>query len=280
MNLTEMERLQAANVRPVVSQVITALMPYQNMPVSVSMWYQLLQLLYTIVAPAAERSAMISRDYYDAKRAEAGLPQHLIPLSNLSYEKFVKDMSEIRKDLFAPETSAEAIHRAAMRAARSVENSGRWTIMRATEYEDPAFDESGPGSQRARGPNGVRGWARMATGAETCGWCWMLVSRGPVYRDAGTAGSRLSDRDSLQMVGSQTFDAAEHMTQWHTGCDCKIVPVFDLENWDGRDRYLAAEELWKKTSKNATSNKDAINAYRRAVEAGEIQEMISQPLAA
>ena len=31
----------------------------------------------------------------------------------------------------------------------------------------------------AKAATKIVGWARVATGDETCGWCWMLVSRGP-----------------------------------------------------------------------------------------------------
>lgn len=288
MNLTEMERLQASNVRPVVVHASTIFAAHQAQAVTPMGWYQLLEMLFQIVFPASQRQAEIQRANYDWNRDRNGLPPHPIPLAELSLEQFFRDMEPVKAAMLAPETSPAQVQAAALRVARSIENSGRWTVMRATETPDPAFPDRlesdevtiGQGRTRARGSNGVRGWARVATGAETCGWCWMLVSRGPVYRSASSAGSRLADRDSLQMVGSQEFNADEHMKQWHTGCDCKIVPVFNLENWDGRDRHLAAEELWKRTSKNANNNRDAINAFRRAVEAGEIQEILRRSRAA
>lgn len=291
MNLEDLERLQAANVRPVITSTMTMLAPYQQVQLSNSMWYQLLRALFEIVQPAAARSAEISRDHYDAERSRAGLPPHPIPLSVINFDRFVRDMEEVRPRIQSGESTQQDIHRAALRVARSVENSGRWTVMKATEWPDPAFpdqelevdeislSELREQRQRSRGRNTVKGWARVATGRETCGWCWMLVSRGPVYRSAETAGSRLTDRDALQTVGAQEFDTAEHMNAWHDGCDCKVVPVFDLDNWDGRDRYLAAEQLWKEATKGR-HGKDAIKAYRRAVEAGGIQEVLSRPAAA
>ncbi len=47
-------------------------------------------------------------------------------------------------------------------------------------------------------------WARVPTGKETCSWCFMLASRGFVYRSAQAAAAG-----------------------WHRGCDCSIVPDFD-----------------------------------------------------
>lgn len=288
MNLAEMEKLQASNVRPVILHASTLFATYQAQSINPMTWYSLLEMLFQIVFPASQRQAEIQRVNYDWNRERNGLPPHPIPLAELTLEQFFRDMEPVKAAMLAPGTTPGQVHLAAMRVARSVENSGRWTVMKATEYPDPAFPDrldsievpAGQAPRRARGPNGVRGWARVATGAETCGWCWMLVSRGPVYRSAETAGARLTDRDALQMTGANVFDSGEHMNQWHTGCDCKIVPVFNLENWDGRDRHLAAEELWRRVSRKENNNRDAINAYRRAVEAGEIQEILRRGVAA
>lgn len=288
MNLTDLERLQASNVRPVIAQAMTLLGPYTTVQMDTNLWYQVLRALFSIALPASERSAMISRDYYDAERERAGLPPHLIPLRVLNFERFAQDMRPYRGMFTAGTVTEKQIHMAALRAARSVENSGRWTIMRASEIPDPAFpieseeislEELGRERRRATGPRMVRGWARVATGRETCGWCWMLVSRGPVYRSASSAGSQLTDRDSLQTVGAQEFDPQQHMNQWHEGCDCKVVPVFNLENWSGRDRHLAAERLWRDATKGYYG-KDAINAFRRAVESGRIQDYLNPEQAA
>ncbi|MEE8716587.1 MAG: hypothetical protein SOI26_05540 [Coriobacteriales bacterium] len=63
--------------------------------------------------------------------------------------------------------------------------------------------------------NGVR-YARVGTGRETCGWCFMLSSRGFDYRSKKTA---------------STASAASHMH-----CDCVIVPgrdgVTKIEGYD------------------------------------------------
>lgn len=48
-------------------------------------------------------------------------------------------------------------------------------------------------------------YARVPSGSETCDFCTMLASRGPVYRTERSAG------------------AIDH---WHANCDCRVVPVF------------------------------------------------------
>src|SRR5699024_4357875 len=96
----------------------------------------------------------------------------------------------------------------------------------------------------------VQGWARVATGAETCAWCLMLVSRGPVYHEASTAGLDLPDEEAIEAIG-RGADLSEFMDRWHPNCDCKVVPVFDENDWPGREAWKAAEEKWIDASRDA-----------------------------
>lgn len=145
----------------------------------------------------------------------------------------------------------------------------------------------------------VRGWARIATGRETCAWCLMLISRGPEYSGAGTAGMALSDLEALRLwkesngdLGKFLADTAGAMKQWHPGCDCKVVPVFDRADWPGMEQAAAALALWNDATSEAiaeeredrgrkhtrgknrgerfTRNERAINALRRMLASGEI----------
>lgn len=305
MDLATLEARQASNVRPVIASTMTLLGGYRERPVSDSLWHQLLVLLFSVVQPASVRSARFARAFYDSERARAGLPEMKVPLAELSFRRFVWDMEPVREAFRRPITTDHEIKTAALRAARSVENSGRWTIMKAAEQPDPALEAAAKAEEALADSPGVsgdddvsdsddsveekkpakkkpekvsslvRGWARVATGKETCGWCWMLVSRGPVYSSARSAGSRLDDRDAMQTAGAGLFDPKEHMNQWHEGCDCKVVPVFRLDDWEGRDRYLAAQELWHKATKGFRGQ-DAVNAYRRAVEDGQLHELLHE----
>lgn len=149
----------------------------------------------------------------------------------------------------------------------------------------------------------VIGWARVATGSETCAWCLMLISRGAelnhkgnfAYREAATAGIKLDDETALdlwQEAGGNLakfreliYDDEEdesYMERWHTGCDCLAVPVFDLNDWPGRDQARDALQLWIDAGKEAselidsgksrTKNKytETLNALRRRLERGDI----------
>ncbi len=64
---------------------------------------------------------------------------------------------------------------------------------------------------------GVR-WARVPTGAKTCGFCVMLASRGFVYRTKESAG--------YSVLG---------MNRFHAFCDCRVVPGTEDTRVEGYD---------------------------------------------
>lgn len=82
--------------------------------------------------------------------------------------------------------------------------------------KQPGRDTIRESSHRA----GVR-WARVPTGAKTCGFCLMLASRGAVYRSEDTAdGGR-----------------------YHGDCDCVATPIRDLSEYP---RGYDPDELYMK----------------------------------
>ena len=83
------------------------------------------------------------------------------------------------------------------------------------------------------------GWARYDPRPPSCAFCLTLISRGPVYNTAESAGGN---------------------DQWHPHCTCKVVPVFDRQSWPGRNQYLSAQRVYAAaTKKHGVS----INAVRR-----------------
>lgn len=299
MNLSQLEQNQRSNILPVITAIETLLAPYKLLSITPQLWESLLVLMWAVVEPAAIRAANFARLFYDAERARQGLSRHDIPLRVLNFDQFRADMAPVYIHLRGEESSDGDIHRAALRVARSIENSGRWTVIKAVEEPDPEVDElieaqeedDDPGDRveepkpmpkkkkSKSAPRIIKGWARVATGRETCGWCLMLVSRGPVYSSAKSAGAGVGDRDAVQLSGAGEFSSQDHMKAWHAGCDCKVVPVFRLDDWSGRDSYKAAERLWQESTKGY-SGKDAVNAFRRAVEAGGFQEYLADERAA
>lgn len=236
-------------------------------------WLKLLELLFPEVQRQYEESAALGRDFYDSQRElhHPGLPRNERLLSELKWEWFVKSMDGARAGMSQADSPQNAATNLALRAVREVEMGGRRQIIGAVK-NDPSFPTSGS----------VRGWARVATGRETCAWCLMLISRGPQYLGADTAGLDLDDYSAARTfreVGGdlQAFrrETDEYMEKWHAGCDCLVVPVFNRKNWPGMEAQKRAEQLWIKAGHEADRliasgkarttdvNKETQNALRR-----------------
>lgn len=242
-------------------------------------WIGVLNIVYPEIENRRYEAADIARSFYDAQRKDhhPDLGRNDQFLVNYSFERFVENMEPARKRISQMDSRDNAIAHMALQAAREVENAGRRQIIRAVESEPQT--------------KVIQGWARVATGRETCAWCLMLISRGPVYSAAERAGLDLDDELAARMVAAG-LDVSEYMEEWHTGCDCKVVPVFNVENWVGKKESDLALELWEEATREADEliesgesrtshrNAEAINALRRRIERGEIDPFKYAALAA
>jgi len=240
-------------------------------------WIGFMQFLFPQIAYHREQAATLAREFYDFQRAHAHpeLPRNNQYLESYSFDRFLQDMDPARERMSRADAPNDAIGQAGLQAVRAVENAGRQQIIHAVQ-EDPATHI-------------IKGWARVATGRETCAWCLMLVSRGPVYLGADTAGLDLPDDVAARMI-SNGEDLSDYMEQWHAGCDCKVVPVYKYESWPGKAEADRALELWKKATliaiseeddpgvhtngknkgKQFTRNELSLNALRRMLDRGEV----------
>ncbi|QFG11528.1 capsid maturation protease [Mycobacterium phage BogosyJay] len=245
--------------------------------ISPAEWLNLLRLLFPEVERRYNESADLARRFYDSQRSQhhPGLQRNERLAGELKWEWFVQNMEPARRKLSQADAPANAVTSLALTVVREVEMAGRRQIIGAVNND--------PEEQI------VRGWARVATGRETCAWCLMLISRGPEYLSAKGAGVNLDDttvRDLFLEV-DQDLDAfrretREHINEWHTGCDCLVVPVFDRLNWPGLAAQKRAEQLWIDAGREASqlikdgkartsnTNLETQNALRRRLYRGDI----------
>lgn len=262
-------------------------------------WYTLLTLLFPQIRDRRYDVARLAREFYDSQRLDNGFPATPRHLETYDFERFVAAMEPARVKMSQEDSPVDAATTLALRAVREVENAGRQQIIHAVQENAQADNPTGGRL--------LRGWARVATGAETCAWCLMLVSRGPVYLDASTAGLDLDSDHALHMwhskesIDQYSMDIDDLMEQWHDGCDCKVVPVFKNEGWFGQEAEHRALELWKEATREAkrlrrdgasihthgkdkgeelTFNQEALNALRRKLSRGEINPYDYAALAA
>ena len=247
-------------------------------------WLDFLAMLFPEVQRRYSESAALGRDFYDSQRRKfhPTLDRNERLLSELDFKQFVQNMEPSRKELSQADSPNYAPAKVAMTAVREVEMAARRQIIGAVKNDPEPV---------------LQGWARVATGSETCAWCLMLISRGAyvnhkgnfAYAEAATAGIALDDETVLDLWKESGGDlekfreeTEDYIEEWHTGCDCLAVPVFDVENWPGRDSALRAMQLWIDAGKEADRliesgeartknvNKETLNALRRRLDRGDI----------
>ncbi|AGT14264.1 hypothetical protein ADZZY_15 [Mycobacterium phage Adzzy] len=236
-----------------------------------------MQYLFPEVQRRYAEAAALGRDFYDSQRAlhHPELPRNERLQSELQWEWFVRNMQPARKDMSQADSPQSAVTKLTLTAVREVEMAGRRQIIGAVK-NDPVQQI-------------VQGWARVATGRETCAWCLMLISRGPEYTSTDSGGLHLDTETVVDLWDEAGGDLAKfrketkpHIEEWHTGCDCLVVPVFDVENWIGKAAQERATQLWIDAGKEASRliesgearsnnmNKETLNALRRRLSRGEI----------
>ncbi|MPZ84006.1 MAG: hypothetical protein GEV28_27880 [Actinophytocola sp.] len=236
MNLVEYRRAQDTITRQVVAAVVATLRALAGRPLTPAQWQYVLDALFPTVVQGRRASVDLALSFYRDHRADHTdtAPSDTGPsgVEPPDYDRAALDQlltRTARPRLGDPDTARAGITTTAAAVMRHVEQAGRDTIITASD----------------RDPLTVR-WARVPTGRETCAFCWMLASRGPVYR--------------IPAAPSDMRD----MRAWHDGCDCLAVPVFDPNDWPGRDTHHTARDLWR-TSTAGYSGRDALNAFRRAL---------------
>lgn len=255
---------------------------------SVRDWLGFLQVLFPEVERRYTLSAELGRTFYDSERKlhHPELPRNERLLSEVQFDWFVKNMEPARKEMSQADSPRSAVTKVALTAVREVEMAARRQIIGAVKNDPEPV---------------LQGWARVATGRETCAWCLMLISRGAklnhkgnfAYAEAATAGINLDDEtaidifrevggDPVKFLENLRADSEDNVEEWHTGCDCIAVPVFDLNDWPGRVQALRALAQWIDAGKEAsaliesgksrTKNnfKETLNALRRRLASGDI----------
>ena len=158
------------------------------------------QVMQMVLSEYGAASAQAAADFYDAVRtASVGEQMGAVAHSGLdtkategAVRAFVKDAVEGKYGMFNRKCLGRIDYELKCAAANSAKyNGGR-------DKRKPRF-------------------ARVPSGSETCRFCIMLASRGPVYTSRDAAGAN---------------------GHFHSNCDCRIVPFWDAVNV-GPSRYAS-----------------------------------------
>jgi hypothetical protein len=263
MTYEEYVAAQTAINSRVAIQVLTILNPFKAVQLGPSAWLGLLYALFVRVNEARTESAELAREFYDAQRIEHVGNVH--PIFRAEYDPdWFHEAMEANRDAFSQADASDgALFSMVSSALKEVENGGRRTILRAVDT-DPQ----------------MVGWARVQGGKDSCAFCAMLISRGPVYKEAANAGlgaDNVSAAEIVKQGDDKLLD--ELMSRWHDNCDCKVVPVYNRASWPGREQYLEAERIWAAVT-GPYKGVEKLNAFRRAYESGWDGGQVPLPKAA
>lgn len=175
---------------------------------------QVIEIMWAVCGAACDMAAATAADFYDeAREIQAGAALGAQAVSAAS-----------------PEATA-----AAVRAIVQIVVEGKPWDSFVSQLQDRADFEVKRSAGECVKANAARDplrpkWARVPSGAETCGFCLMLASRGFAYT---------SEKSASEKSGGGHY---------HPNCDCRIVPGFDgmeVEGYDPDELY----RQWRESEK-------------------------------
>lgn len=260
MQLATYARTQRSITARAVQLILNLLIPYRGIPLTQTSWRFIVRGMFPIIDSARRESALLMRQYYDSQRLEhVGTDDYNIDIPSYELAWLEESMQPVFREARVIVLDDAKVVETSLRVAKEVEGGGRRTALNAV-----------------RGEKRRVGFARVATGRETCAFCLMLVSRGPVFKSELKAGAKHEGAAEIMEQKNDFSDEEldELMTRWHPGCDCKVVPVFDVNNWQGKEDFERMEDIWKEYTRGFAgarfTKNDKLNAFRRAIERGDI----------
>lgn len=184
------DAIEDAVVGPITSELVATLEAVDYARPIAEIRDEVIRVMNAYCGSAAELSARVSADYYDGLRERmVGRPLGAYVESGRNPEAtdgavraFVQKLVDGEPPKTFIDLCADRLRYEAKRAAGT-----------CIEY-NARRDELRPR------------YARVPAGGETCDFCIMLASRGPVYRSAESAGM---------------------LDHWHANCRCSVVPMWN-----------------------------------------------------
>ncbi|WP_237242538.1 hypothetical protein [Rothia nasimurium] len=103
------------------------------------------------------------------------------------------------------------------------------------------------------------GWARVLTGKDNCAFCIVLASRGPVYSSrhhASSTSSKRWDKEGRQWANS-----------YHDNCDCLVAPVYNSEDWLGKEAFEELQKFYKEVTKGTVASGKTVKEGNESLQA-------------
>lgn len=177
------------------------------------------------VAPAQERLYPMSAvESFIGQAVGLGVGKNTVPVEIL--DPVSKQMATVRIAPYLVDDPSDKVldvvrARITATASRHVRAVARQMVADTVEF--------GEARHKATKRPAMLGYARVLSGAENCGFCAMLASRGAVYKKD----TALYRRDGRR---------------YHDNCDCVARLVIEGEDWEGRQESEALYQLYAKST--------------------------------
>ncbi|MEU1071934.1 MULTISPECIES: hypothetical protein [unclassified Streptomyces] len=198
-------------------------------------------------------SVSLAADFYDAQRAEAGVPgRFAVPVPDPPPDEQVDNsLRWATKDLWPrdPEASTTTaaqlepldvrLDQAEKKAEGAVErlmlNQGRQTVREAVQRDRYAV-----------------AYARAAA-LGACSFCKLMASRGAVYKDL----------DAVGRAADEKFTGADSVIKFHNSCRCQPIPVFLGQRFELSPQATEWDRLYREYAAGYPG--DQLRLFRRAL---------------
>jgi hypothetical protein len=187
------------------------------------------------------------------QQTEQQVRENLLVLGPLNQDRKTRGVRYVEPDQVDQgrgDAHDKAGNRQAAAAARNVMNGARSTLFLAADRDRRAL-----------------GFVRVSRTGTPCGFCAMLISRGPVLKSSGREASLYRSNEGTGPKADGTIVTYGDMDLYHDNCQCYAVPVFSLQQFES-DRVFALNrkyaELWPIVTKGLGGDA-AITAWRRFI---------------
>lgn len=126
------------------------------------------------------------------------------------------------------------------------------------------------------------GFIRVSSTGTPCGFCAMLISRGPVLKGGGRQASLYKANSGTGPQADGEIVTYGDLDLYHPNCHCYALPIFSVSQYATSSMFeLNREyaEAWPRVTKGF-GGKDALNAWRRYIRSQQAELRKAQEAAA
>lgn len=185
--------------------------------------------------------------------AEAQVKDNLLNLGPKLLDKKIGErepQTAQEADAGRNEAHKQAGNRQAASAARNAMNGARGPLFQIADRDKVAL-----------------GFVRVSRTGTPCGFCAMLISRGPVLKTSGREASLYRSNEGTGPKADGTIVTYGDLDLYHDNCQCYALPVFELGQFESADIFALNRkyaELWPQVTEGLGGDA-ALTAWRRFI---------------